>query len=125
MRNHEKSWYILVGSEKHQRSKLPRILRYQEVARNVTAINANGTVEMGRWIRWRMEEPGRRYLQDVKVEDGYLSGYIDDLRQKDNLLNDIENTSGGFIHRYAKIKQKSEEAEGKSYERISCIDLSV
>ena len=61
-----------------------------------------------------MEELARKYLTDIKIENGYLNGYTEDELKKTALLQDIDSISGGFVKRYTKEKKRKKTDEGTS-----------
>ena len=61
-----------------------------------------------------MEELAKKYLSDVKIKDGKKFGTLEGDEAFENLMQDIDNTTGGFV------KKWTEGPPGESSSRERC-----
>ena len=48
-----------------------------------------------------MEELAKKYLQELPIIDGHITGYLESEKEHDDFLTDIDSTTGGFVKKWS------------------------
>ena len=48
-----------------------------------------------------MEELAKKYLKELQIIDGHITGYLESEKEHDDFLTDIDSTTGGFVKKWS------------------------